>query len=342
MEKNAFAKNCWYVAGWSDEFSSTKPVAKTLTGEGIVIYRKKSGDLVALVDRCVHRHAPLSMGRIEGDSIRCMYHGFSFNADGQCIEIPGQETIPKKACVNTYPIAEKGSWVWVWIGDKSKADVDLIPPVSGLDDPEWVLKTGMLDYDAPYELINDNLLDLSHLAYVHAESFGATTGWSNKPPVTTTFDRGIKVDRWVQDAPPVPPLPSLAQYESVDLWVTYKFYVPGIFIMYTAMYPPGTAISHNHEAPSGQRLFSNLSCQVITPLTENTSRTFFNWGPGSEFGNEEIAEQMITIATMAFREDKEIIEAQTKVIARDPELPMLPSASDKSVSLFRRIMDGFK
>lgn len=342
---NDFIRDCWYVAGWDYEFGADKPQSRLVLDEAIVLYRQSNGALVALADRCVHRHAPLSLGRIEGDSLRCMYHGLRFAPDGQCIEIPGQQQIPARACVRSYPVVERGSWAWVWMGDPAAADPALIPPARGFDDPEWVLKSGQLDYDAPYHLINDNLLDLSHLAYVHAGSFGATTGWSSRPPKTTVIERGVRVQRWVEGAPPVPPLPSLAQYASVDLWVTYDFLAPGVFIMYTAMYKAGTAQASEHGEPSvalSERLFSNYTCQAVTPMTAGRSRTFFSWGPGAEFGGVEIAQQMIDVATRAFREDKEIIEAQTLVIARAPDLPMMATSADKAVALFQRIMGELK
>jgi vanillate O-demethylase monooxygenase subunit len=342
METEHYVRNAWYVVGWSHEFKIGEVTQRFLLGEPIALYRKSDGELAALVDRCVHRHAPLSMGKVEGDDIRCMYHGFRFAANGRCVEIPGQDMIPEKACVRRYAVVERGSWAWVWMGALEDADPALLPPVRGFDDPAWVLKYGQLDYDAPYHLINDNLLDLSHLAYVHANSFGATTGWSSRPPVTKVLDRGVRVDRWVEGAPPVPPLPSLAAYDAVDLWVTYDFYVPGVFIMYTAMYPAGSANRFNHGEPSGEKLFSNYTCQAVTPMLDAQSRTFFTWGPGSEFGGEDIAQQMIDVAGIAFREDKVIIEAQAGIIALAEGEPMLPTASDKSVALFNRVMNGLK
>ena len=108
-----FLHNCWYVAGWSHDFSSERPVARTMLGEPIVLYRKADGGIAALADRCCHRLAPLSKGRIEGDDLRCMYHGLKFAPSGSCVEIPGQSVVPSHARVRAYPVVEQDCWVWV-------------------------------------------------------------------------------------------------------------------------------------------------------------------------------------------------------------------------------------
>ena len=338
MIEEDFVRDCWYVVGWSSDFSEGVIESRRIIDEPVVFYRKQDGRLAAFADRCIHRHAPLSLGRLEGDDIRCMYHGLRFDSDGLCVEIPGQASIPKGACLRTYPVAEKGSWVWVWMGDPAAADVALIPPVRGFDDPEWALRSGMLDYDAPYELINDNLLDLSHLAFVHAQSFGATKGWSDRQPVTITMERGIRVERWIEGAPPIPPLPSLSMHKSVDVRSYYEFHVPGIFIMRTSFHPTGTAQASDYGEPVKEELFSHYSCQTITPMTRNTSRTMFTWGPGKKFGDENIAQQMIDMAHIGFREDKVIIEAQYSNIAKGEVGPIIATESDKALTIFRRIM----
>lgn len=100
-----FVRNAWYCAGWDYDVSQAKNavVARKIAGERVVLYRKPDGAVVAMEDRCPHRHASLSLGRKEGDSLRCMYHGMKFGPDGQCTEVPGQSTIPEHACVRTFP-----------------------------------------------------------------------------------------------------------------------------------------------------------------------------------------------------------------------------------------------
>ena len=129
-----FLRNCWYAAGWSRDFASAVLTPATILNEPIVIYRQTNGAAVALQDRCCHRFAPLSMGRIEGDDLRCMYHGLKFAPSGKCIEIPGQPKIPLQACVRNFPIVDKYSVAWIWMGDPSLADEALIPDFVGVDD----------------------------------------------------------------------------------------------------------------------------------------------------------------------------------------------------------------
>ena len=82
-----FLRNCWYVAGWSHHIAADSLVSRTMLGEPIVLYRKADGGVVALEDRCCHRLAPLSRGRIEGNDLRCMYHGLKFAPSGRCLSL---------------------------------------------------------------------------------------------------------------------------------------------------------------------------------------------------------------------------------------------------------------
>jgi phenylpropionate dioxygenase-like ring-hydroxylating dioxygenase large terminal subunit len=110
------------------------------------LYRRRDNSVVALEDRCCHRFAPLSHGRLEGDDIRCMYHGIKFAADGRCLEIPAQDVIPEAVRVRAYPAVEKDPWIWVWMGDPAYADSALIPDALHHEDPDWLIGTGELAY----------------------------------------------------------------------------------------------------------------------------------------------------------------------------------------------------
>ena len=198
-----WVRNAWYVAAWSHEIEPGRIAARTIIDQPLVLYRTEAGEVVVLEDRCCHRFAPLSLGRLEGDDLRCMYHGLKFAPDGRCIEIPGQPLIPRSACVRRYPVRTVGSWVWVWMGDEALADAAKIPPSVALDDAAYRLRSGQLDYDAHYLLIDDNLLDLSHLSFAHEKTLGlGMPQWADQRPTMTPIDNGLRVQRWLRNHAP--------------------------------------------------------------------------------------------------------------------------------------------
>src|SRR5260370_28299020 len=129
ITEEAFATNCWSVVAASGSVSSTAAFATMLAGKPIVLFRDNTGAVVALEDRCVHRHAPLSLGKVESQGLRCRYHGLLFAPDGKCLHIPGQTFIPPNACVTTYPVLERHGWIWVWPGDPRPA-TETVPPTA--------------------------------------------------------------------------------------------------------------------------------------------------------------------------------------------------------------------
>lgn len=333
-----YVRNCWYVAAWEMDLEVGAPVAVTILGEPLVLWRNESGDVSALEDRCVHRLAPLSLGRCEGANLRCMYHGLLFNSSGKVIEIPGQEIIPPRAQVRSYPVQVRHSWVWVWMGEPGAADATLIPPAVGYDNPDYVLGHGQLDYQAEARLINDNLLDFSHLSYVHANSFGAGPQFAQHQPKITPIDRGVRFERWI------PGTLGASMRKSdvpVDSWQTYEFLLPGVLLMWSAHYPAGTAERLGFAAPRQEEATGglNFTSQAVTPLTDRTSRYFFSWGPHRAHGDETMRDGMMKVADMAFGEDKVMIEAQQKVIDRTANPTIMPTAHDRGVTLFNRLVE---
>src|SRR6202047_1168385 len=177
----SFLRDHWCVGAWSDEVSE-KPLARTLLGEGIVFYRNASGKVVALEDRCAHRRLPLSMGIVIGDTIQCGYHGLVYDCAGKCIKIPGQEGVPAGIGVRCYPVAEHHQFVSVWMGDPALADESAAIGFPRLGDPGWAHSKVRLEVGANFLLIIDNLLDLSHVAYVHNSTIGNRPLAENAPP----------------------------------------------------------------------------------------------------------------------------------------------------------------
>jgi vanillate O-demethylase monooxygenase subunit len=332
-----WVRNAWYVAAWSHEVADESLLARTIMNEPLVLYRTSNGSVVAMEDRCCHRLAPLSLGRREGDDLRCMYHGLKFGPDGRCNEIPGQTSIPAKAMVRPYPVVERGSWIWVWMGEAARADVSRIPETIAATDPDWHIQMGCLDYAANYQLINDNLLDLSHLAFVHEKTLGkGVPQWATERPSITRLERGVRFQRWFRRRGP-------SHYfgkpgEVFDTWNLYDFLVPGLFIQRPAWYPPGTAERYAGKAPTEEPLFIRCDDQAVIPVTETTSRYFYSAGGRSKDTSAELAGEIFRFTEVAFHEDKVIIEAQQKVIAQDAGRPMLPLSMDGGPTMFRGIV----
>lgn len=332
-----YVRNAWYVAGWAQSLAHGELLALKILGKPIVIYRSGTGRLAALEDRCRHRAAPLSKGRVEGEDIRCMYHGFKYGATGVCTEIPGVAAIPSAARVTAYPVVERHSWIWIWMGDEASADPALIPTVSGIDEGRFVLKPGVIDYQAAAALICDNLLDFSHLSYVHPNSFGVTDEWALTRPRIETRERGLHLERWVRDQPPPHHQPELGR---IDYWNEYEFSVPGILSLTFKMFPLGAAERHGGQAPGDDPSLLSFSyaLQAVTPMTDRTARYFFAYGPRVEEDVDGYAEAFSAVANAAFLEDKEIIEAQQARLA-DGEADMLIVRADSALVQYRRLVE---
>jgi vanillate O-demethylase monooxygenase subunit len=330
--------NCWYVAGWSHDIAAGSLVSRTILDEPIVLYRKGDGGVAALEDRCCHRLAPLSRGRIEGDDLRCMYHGLKFASSGKCVEVPGQDLIPSTAVVRGYPVVEQDCWVWLWMGDPALADPALIPRALNHNHSDWFMLTGELAYEANYELINDNLLDLTHLSYVHQSTLGRNSmSWGESRPKTTPIDRGLRIERWVVNHPR-PNYLGLPPGTLSDMWAAYDYKVPGVFLLATKSYPPGMSVDCGMSAPTAEPDWVSSTSQAVTPVTEHQTVYYYSSWLSRKFAVEEHSRQQMAVIERAFAEDKAMIEAQQRVIDRTQERRMMVLATDGALSQFRRLM----
>jgi vanillate O-demethylase monooxygenase subunit len=331
----AFLKNTWYVAAWSHEIPISGFLARTIARIPLLFWRKSDGTLAALEDRCCHRAAPLSMGRLEGDKLRCMYHGLLFDSDGKCIEIPSQDFIPPAAKVRAFPIVERHRWIWVWMGDQASADPTLIPDTHYLDDPGWRGTPGYLHYNANYLLITDNLLDFSHLSYVHEKTLGGSAKYAGIRPLVTRNERGIRVERWLIDDAPAPFLSKLKTWGgNVDRWNIYEVVLPGVLLMDSGSAPTGTG------APEGTRVDAAqfFGCQAVTPETERTSHYFFQQSHGFALDDPQVTENLRQSVLAGFQEDKDIILGQQRILDMDPQTPMLAMRMDTALAGFRALI----
>jgi vanillate O-demethylase monooxygenase subunit len=333
----AYVQNAWYVASWSKDLPPGKAVGVKILGRRVVLWRNEEGSVQALEDRCVHRLAPLSHGRCEGANLRCMYHGLLFAPGGKVIAIPGQDMIPAKAHVRAYPVADRHGWIWVWMGDPALVDEALMPMVHSPDDPAWQLLTGELGYDADARLINDNLTDFSHLAFVHTASFGSNDKFVETPWKITPMPRGVRFERWGLGQPPVGQPDSTDRW---DVWMVYEYSIPGVLHLNTYAFAAGAAERFGGSPPPVDATpdMTFYSAQAVTPVESGKARYLFSQGFKAPMPAEAV-QSLMDVTLMAFAEDKEMIEAQQKVIDDDPICPIMPTAADKGVTLFNRLVE---
>lgn len=328
-------RNAWYVTAWANEILPERPVGVCILSEPIVIWRNARGGLTALEDRCVHRLAPLSLGRCEGENIRCMYHGLLYKRTGQVIGIPGQTgRIPDTLRVRAYAVAERYGWIWVWMGNVASADERLIPAVAGFDRPGFVFGHSQLDYAAEARLVNDNLLDLSHASFLHRDSFRVSETWAKARPDVTEDQRCVRIEWWIKNEPVLGSLePSLPR---VDTLLRYDFFVPGVLFMTTRVYQAGTADALQGRAPDLSESEVSITSQAITPLTEKATRYFYVMGMRPQSGETELD---MGITNKAFAEDKTMIEAQQRIIDATPDWRYMPTGADKAVTTYNRLVE---
>jgi phenylpropionate dioxygenase-like ring-hydroxylating dioxygenase large terminal subunit len=330
-----FLQNCWYVAAWDHEVPASGPIGRQVVGEPLVLFRNRSNEIRVLADRCPHRHAPLSLGRLEDGKLRCMYHGLLFDEYGACLSVPGSTVIPPNSKVRTYPSVVRDNWVWVWPGDPELADPSLIPKAFGLENPKLVMKADQIDYKANYMLLNDNLCDLSHVDFVHETTLGLASGggWSDEVPKVTLRDRALQFERWFVGKPASPTNPKL-----VDTWSTYTYSVPGIFVMENRSFPHGTARQLSHMQPTGEGDTYRVEQQAVTPVSETATRYFFATGFDARIP-AKILGGIFDVVMAAFAEDRTIIEAQQAIWnMTDSHEPMAFIAHDKAPAMFRRLV----
>lgn len=336
-------KQGWYVAAWSEELSD-QPLARTLLGEPVVLYRRADGAAVALEDRCPHRNLPLSVGRVTGDRIECGYHGLVFDDAGLCRHVPGQDEVPGWACVRTYEVAEEHGWVLVWMGDPEKADRESVPRFqTRLSDPEWLTYSGHITAKCGYRLILDNLLDLSHLAYVHGSTTGNRAMAENAAIATDIDGDCVRVTRWMADIPPAKAFAEYAGYNgNIDRWQGSEFMPPSYIYVNS-----GTDDAGNGPPPgewmSSQGRWGFVVYHALTPETDVTTHQFWAVSLPDKWVDpkrRDVFERQMREIPL---EDLRVYEAQQRAIELDPDAqgdtnPRGTIGADEGLLAMRRIL----
>ena len=330
-----FLRNYWYVAAFDREVAEA-PLARKILGEASVFWRARDGAVVAMQDRCPHRRAPLSMGKVlDGERLQCLYHGMEFDRAGACARIPGQADIPPAMRAKTYPVVVRYRWVWVWMGDPAAADPSQIPEFPWLESPDWGAKGDLFHVKASWTLIVDNLLDLTHLATVHATTIGNAAIAEKAETRVERTEKGLVMRRWVIDAPAPPTYVKAGGFTAnIDRWQFIDFTPPAFLRLHVGGVPTGTGAPDRLEGGIHMR---NLN--AITPETETTTHYF--WAQAHDFQprNEAVTDLVFSQVKTAFLEDVAIFEAQQRVIDNDRGPPEVDVRADAAQIQARRILE---
>lgn len=300
-----FIRNCWYVGAWDWEVRREALFRRTLLNENIVFYRDRRGAPHALVDRCSHRHAPLSEGRLVGDEVECPYHGIRFDGTGACTHVPSQKTPPPDASVRSYPVVERHHFIWIWMGDPARADPDLIEDFHWLEDPGWRFRGDILHFENPYILNVENLLDLAHLTFVHKSSLGTEKVASTRLKTEREGNR-VRVSRLIEDSPAPPLFQKAGQFAgNVDRWQIVEFAPPAFLKLTIGAADAGTG---GYDSTRGKRIgLRNLN--AITPETDRTTHYFRSICHDFLLDDTSISDMLFHGGREAMAEDQFILKA---------------------------------
>lgn len=335
-----FVENTWYPAAWTYEVEAAdNKLGRTICEVPILFYRGDSGEYYAMDNRCCHRAAALSSGRIEGECIRCMYHGILYDQNGKGLEVPGQDRVAPSICVRKYPLEQKGGMLWIWMGDPELANPDDIYDFAPLSDTEnWrgFDTPAYLHYKANWLLIVDNLADFSHVAFVHTNTLGGSEDYAYVTnPEVEKLDDGIAIQRWHRnsDAPPfhAKVIPEAERANKLDRLNDLRMHLPGIFLMETLFAPAGWDAEKNDR--SGCREYRN--CQYMTPETRNTTHFFWNYLHNTDLDNPEVSASLKASLLEGFIEDKVIIEEQQILLEQSPDFVPRFIGADEAFVHFR-------
>ena len=349
-----FLRNYWYVAAWDHEIGR-EPLGRTLLGDPVVMFRKLDGTPVAFEDRCCHRRAPLSLGRVVEDTLQCGYHGLVYDEFGQVIAVPGQTIVPPDARLRNYPVVERWQWIWIWMGNPADADESLIPNIYWHDDPEWAVVGGYLNMSCHYQLLVDNLLDLTHETFLHAKTIG-NEHVASTPLATVTRDGtdevalstigrmasegpSVTAVRWMIDIDP-PPLYAKAggfdkQTQKVDRWQIIRFEPPSHVWLDVGVATAGTG------APKGDRDqgITHTVVDGITPETGSSTHYFWTFPRNYRLDDSELDDFLRKGVHNTFLEDIEMLEGQQRVIDTNHQAPTIDINADGASVHARRIVD---
>jgi vanillate O-demethylase monooxygenase subunit len=333
----SFPRNQWYIGAFSHEVGRT-PMERTLLEEPVVFYRTEAGLPVAVAGRCPHRRFPMVRGTLSGDTLQCGYHGWTFDCSGACVRIPSQsDYVPSGFRLRTYPVVEKWQWLWVWMGDPALADASLIPDHRHLhlEDSDWLASVGGVEPLAGrYQLMNENVLDLTHIEFIHAATIG-TGGIAAAAIELEDRGRYLYSERTLTEPVPTPFHTRVLGLDGpVDRVLVTEFYPPAFLASGSRFFRAGES-----RTPGG-RLFGEFRVfHIATPETATTSHYF--WAFTRSFGQHDdaLTAELRAGWRLGVLEDIDAIEANEQMIDRGPEQNDLSAKADAGALRGRRMVE---
>lgn len=297
----SFLRNSWYCVGWSEEIKE-RPKGIRALNEYLLIYRGESGRAIAMSGRCAHRFAPLDLGDVVGDDIICPYHGLRYGPDGMCNHNPhGDGFIPPLAKLSTYIIEERNTALWVWMGDADKVDHALLPGETALVSSDYSSARLTLKYPVRYELLVDNLLDLTHAPYIHRSTLASTGGMSMDEIPVPEYEFKREGDQLHSHyrIKAMPPSPQLAPFftDPVGEFNAVMTWQPASILTLDLTMDP---------LPGGQSQSVHMpTIHYVTPETETTTHYFAAVSRNRDIHNKEADIHMAMTVEKAFMEEDE-------------------------------------
>lgn len=305
-----FIYNMWYLAAFSTEVNR-KLFSRTILGKDLVFYRTLDGTPIAMNNRCGHRSFPLDISTLEGDSIVCGYHGLRYDQTGTCTEIPSQKG---KGCngisIKNYPLVEQGnSIIWIWMGDPELADPKKIPEIPLIGEG-WVLSEGYMDLKASYVYMHENLLDLTHLTFIHADTIG-TPDFAGADYETEITEDRVYLKRTVVPTtlPPVWAESTKIKSDTACRIVISDFVSPALHIVHASY--------SDISIPEEKRpLFRIKTAHFPTPSTDRETHYFVLHGRDFSLKDKEMTRFMHDGLMGAFKEDCVALAAHDQVLRK--------------------------
>lgn len=311
-------KQLWHPVAQAQDVTNT-PLAVQLLGQAIVLWRNEDDAVQAFADRCPHRGARLSMGRVENGRLECPYHGWQFASGGRCVKVPAlpEFTPPPTQCVKSFEVQQAYGLVWV----RLEAGEHPLPAFAAeADEHLRKVNCGPYDVAASAPRIIENFLDMSHFGFVHEGWLGSRDATAIAPYAVEATATGVLAT----GCKAVQPQSNLHSTQTAEVEYSYEVTAP-----YTALL---TKIPEEGSSRQGWRESIGL---FICPVTPETSRVWFRLAV-ADFESSDA--QLQSFQHTIFVQDQPVLESQLpKALPLDPRAEM-HSAADRMSSAYRRFL----